>query len=236
MDIAGVERKANHMTVDSNVETQTGIEQDPVPPGVLDTVEVAIAEIAAGRMVIVVDDFDRENEGDLIMAAEKATPEALAFVIRHTGGVVCAPMPEHLADILELPPMTLVNEDTKGTAFTVTVDAADGITTGISAADRAVTLRRLADSATTASGLRRPGHVFPLRAKPGGVLERAGHTEAAVDLATLAGLSPVGIISEICHDDGTMARLPELRAFADQHGLTLISIDQLAAYRVAVGR
>jgi len=204
-------------------------------PAALDKVEIAISDIAAGRMVIVIDDFDRENEGDLIMAAEKATPEALAFMIRHTGGVVCAPITDSLADELELPPMTRVNEDAKGTAFTVTVDAAHGITTGISAADRAVTFRRLADSSTSASDLARPGHVFPLRARQGGVFERAGHTEAAVDLITLAGLRPVGIISEICHDNGTMARLPELRAFAYEHALTLISIEQLAAYRLTVG-
>jgi 3,4-dihydroxy 2-butanone 4-phosphate synthase/GTP cyclohydrolase II len=199
----------------------------------LDTIETALLEMAAGRPVVVVDDEDRENEGDIIFAAEHATPELLAFTIRYSSGVICAPMYDARADALDLPPMTAVNEDRKGTAFTVTVDAREGVTTGISAADRAHTIRLLAGPATTADDLTRPGHVFPLRARPGGVLERPGHTEAAVDLARLAGLTPVGVLVEIVNDDGTMARLPELRAFAREHGLAVISIADLIAYRTA---
>ncbi|MHB1802974.1 MAG: bifunctional 3,4-dihydroxy-2-butanone-4-phosphate synthase/GTP cyclohydrolase II, partial [Actinomycetes bacterium] len=197
----------------------------------LDRVEDAIAEIAAGRAVIVVDDEDRENEGDLVLAAAKATPELLAFMIRHTSGVVCVPMPGADLDRLELPPMTYVNQDRKHTAYSVSVDARWGISTGISAADRAHTIRVLADSATEPEELTRPGHVFPLRAVPGGVLRRAGHTEAAVDLARLAGLTPAGVICEVVNEDGTMARLPELVRFARAHGLLVISIADLIAHR-----
>jgi len=199
----------------------------------LDSVESALLELAAGRPVLVVDDEDRENEGDIIFAAEHATPELLAFTIRYSSGVVCVPMDDERADTLELPPMTAVNEDRKGTAFTVSVDAREGISTGISAADRAHTIRLLAGAGTRASELSRPGHVFPLRAKPGGVLERPGHTEAAMDLARLAGLTPVGVLVEVVNDDGTMARLPELRVFAAEHRLALISIADLIAYRTA---
>jgi 3,4-dihydroxy 2-butanone 4-phosphate synthase/GTP cyclohydrolase II len=199
----------------------------------LDSIETALLEIAAGRPVVVVDDEDRENEGDIIFAAEHATRELLAFTIRYSSGVICAPMDDERADALELPPMTAVNEDRKGTAFTVSVDAREGVSTGISAADRAHTIGLLADPATRAADLTRPGHVFPLRARPGGVLERAGHTEAAVDLARLAGLTPVGVLVEIVNDDGSMARLPELRVFAARHGLALISIADLIAYRTA---
>ncbi|MET9487381.1 3,4-dihydroxy-2-butanone-4-phosphate synthase [Nocardia sp. NPDC006630] len=198
-----------------------------------DELEDAVREIAAGRAVIVVDDEHRENEGDLIMAAELATPEALGFFIRYTGGVVCAPMPAERADLLGLPLMTSANEDEKQTAFTVTVDAVAGVVSGISAADRATTLRALAGSGTTAGDLQRPGHVFPLRAHPGGLAERQGHTEAGVELMRLAGLSPVAAISEVCHDNGSVMRLSDLRVFADTHGLKLISIDQLIA---AAGR
>jgi 3,4-dihydroxy 2-butanone 4-phosphate synthase/GTP cyclohydrolase II len=159
------------------------------------------------------------------------TPELLAFMIRHTSGVVCVPMEGRELDRLKLPPMTYVNEDRKHTAYAVSVDARDGITTGISAADRARTIRVLVDSATEPYELTRPGHVFPLRAVEGGVLRRTGHTEAAVDLARLAGLNPAGVIAEIVNDDGTMARLPELRRFADEHGLALVSIADLVAYR-----
>jgi 3,4-dihydroxy 2-butanone 4-phosphate synthase / GTP cyclohydrolase II len=201
--------------------------------GLLDTVETAIEQIAAGRPVVVVDDEDRENEGDIIFAAVHATPALLAFTVRYSSGVICAPMDEPRADALGLPPMTAVNEDRKGTAFTVTVDARHGVTTGISAADRAHTLRLLADPATGAGDLSRPGHVFPLRARPGGVLERPGHTEAAVDLARLAGLPAVGALVEIVNDDGTMARLPDLLGFAARHGLAIISIADLIAYRTA---
>jgi 3,4-dihydroxy 2-butanone 4-phosphate synthase/GTP cyclohydrolase II len=199
----------------------------------LDTIDAAIAQIAAGRPVVVVDDEDRENEGDIIFAAVHATPELLAFTVRYSSGVICAPMQDARADLLELPPMTAVNEDRKGTAFTVSVDARHGVSTGISAADRAHTIRLLADPATTAGDLTRPGHVFPLRARPGGVLERPGHTEAAVDLARLAGLPPIGVLVEIVNDDGTMARLPDLLAFAARHGLAIISIADLIAYRTA---
>ena len=196
-----------------------------------DTIERALAELQAGRPVVVVDDADRENEGDLVVAASKATPELLAFMIRHTSGVVCVPMEGRELDRLRLPPMTYVNEDRKGTAYTVSVDARHGITTGISAADRARTVRVLVDSATEPYELTRPGHVFPLRAVEGGVLRRPGHTEAAVDLARLAGLTPAGVIAEIVNDDGSMARLPQLVPFAQQHGLALVSIADLVAYR-----
>ncbi|PSK98637.1 GTP cyclohydrolase II /3,4-dihydroxy-2-butanone 4-phosphate synthase [Haloactinopolyspora alba] len=197
----------------------------------LDTVERAIADIRAGRAVIVVDDENRENEGDLIFAASRATPELMGFMIRHTSGVVCVPMPAAELDRLKLPPMTYVNEDRKGTAYSISVDARHGTTTGISAADRAQTARVLADSATEAFELTRPGHLFPLRAVDGGVLRRPGHTEAAVDLARLAGLSPAGAICEVVHDDGSMMRAPALREFADEHGLAMISIEDLIRHR-----
>ena len=197
----------------------------------LDTVESAIADIAAGRAVVVVDDEDRENEGDLIAAAQKSSPDLMGFIIRHTSGVVCVPMTGDHLDRLALPPMTAVNEDAKGTAYSVSVDARDGISTGISAADRARTARVLADSATEPWEITRPGHMFPLRAVAGGVLQRAGHTEAAVDLARLAGLNPVGVIAELVSDDGSMLRAPQCRAFADEHDLKMISIADLIAYR-----
>jgi 3,4-dihydroxy 2-butanone 4-phosphate synthase / GTP cyclohydrolase II len=197
----------------------------------LDTVERAIAEIAAGRPIVVVDDATRENEGDIVFAASKATPELLAFTIRYARGLICVPMLGEDLDRLQLPQMTSDNREHMGTAFTISVDARDGITTGISAADRARTIRALVDSATEPYEIVRPGHVFPLRYANGGVLRRAGHTEAAVDLARLAGLTPAGVVAEIFNDDGTMARLPQLRAFADEHGLALISIAQLIEYR-----
>jgi 3,4-dihydroxy 2-butanone 4-phosphate synthase / GTP cyclohydrolase II len=197
----------------------------------LDDVARAIADIAAGRPVVVIDDADRENEGDIIFAASKATPELLTFMIRYTSGVICVPMPGEMLDRLQLPLMTTQNAERMRTAYTISVDARDGVTTGISAADRARTIRTLADSATEPYEIVRPGHVFPLRYAPGGVLRRRGHTEAAVDLARLAGLTPAGVLAEIVNDDGTMARLPELRKFADDHGLALISIEQLISYR-----
>jgi 3,4-dihydroxy 2-butanone 4-phosphate synthase/GTP cyclohydrolase II len=197
----------------------------------LDDVPRAIAEIAAGRAVVVVDDADRENEGDIIFAASKATPELLAFTIRHTSGVICVPMPGAELDRLQLPLMTAQNKERMRTAFTVSVDARDGVTTGISAADRARTVRTLVDSATEPYELVRPGHIFPLRYAEGGVLRRPGHTEASVDLVRLAGLPPAGVLAEVVNDDGTMARLPALREFADRHGLALISIAQLIEYR-----
>ena len=197
----------------------------------LDDVDRAIKDIAAGRPVLVVDDEDRENEGDIIFAAQMATPELLAFMIRYTSGVICVPMREAELDRLQLPQMTAHNTEHHRTAFTVSVDARDRISTGISAADRAATIIKLVDPATTAADLVRPGHVFPLRYAEGGVLARAGHTEAAVDLARLAGLPEAGVLCEVVNDDGTMARLPELRAFANAHDLALISIEQLIEYR-----
>jgi 3,4-dihydroxy 2-butanone 4-phosphate synthase/GTP cyclohydrolase II len=197
----------------------------------LDPVERAVADIAAGKAVVVVDDEGRENEGDIIFAAAKATPELMAFTIRHSSGVICVPMPGDMLDRLEIPLMTPHNRDKLRTAYTISVDARDGVTTGISAADRAHTARVLADSATEPWELTRPGHVFPLRYREGGVLVRRGHTEAAVDLAKLAGLTPAGVLVEIVNDDGTMKRAPQLRAFADEHGLTMISIEDLVRYR-----
>ncbi len=195
------------------------------------TIEEALKEIAAGRPVVVVDDADRENEGDLIFAAQKATPELVAFMVRHSSGFICVPITESDADRLELPPMYYTNQDRRGTAYTVTVDAREGVSTGISAADRAHTIRLLAGAATGPTDLARPGHVVPLRAKPGGVLRRPGHTEAAVDLARLAGLRPAAVLCELVNDDGTMKRLPDLMAFAKEHGLALLTIADLIAYR-----
>lgn len=191
----------------------------------------AIAAFRRGEPVLVVDDEGRENEGDLIVAAELMTPQVMAFLIRHTGGVVCVAMDADRLDTLRLPQMVTTNEDPKGTAFTVSVDLRDGVTTGISATDRAATVRALADPAYTAEDFLRPGHVFPLRARSGGVLERSGHTEAAVDLTRLAGLRPAAVISEVVNDDGTMARRPDLRRFSAQHGLHLISVADLVRYR-----
>ena len=197
----------------------------------LDTVERAIADIAAGKAVVVVDDEDRENEGDIIFAASKATPELMAFTIRYSSGVICVPMPAAMLDRLEIPLMTPHNKDRLRTAYTISVDARDGVSTGISAADRAHTVRVLADSATEPWYITRPGQVSPLRYRGGGVLARRGHTEAGVDLATLAGLTPAGVLVEVVNDDGTMKRGPELRAFADEHGLAMISIEDLVRYR-----
>ncbi|MET9853031.1 bifunctional 3,4-dihydroxy-2-butanone-4-phosphate synthase/GTP cyclohydrolase II [Streptomyces sp. NPDC006450] len=199
----------------------------------LDPVEQAIRDIAAGRPVVVVDDEDRENEGDLVIAAEKATPEIIAFMMSECRGLICAPLEGDELERLELPQMVQHNTESMQTAFTVSVDAsgAHGVTTGISAADRATTLRLLADGVSGPADFVRPGHVFPLRAKPGGVLVRNGHTEAAVDLARLAGLRPAGAIVEIAGEDGVMLRLPELIPFARKHGLTIISIEDLIAYR-----
>jgi 3,4-dihydroxy 2-butanone 4-phosphate synthase/GTP cyclohydrolase II len=197
----------------------------------LDPVERAVAEVAAGRAVVVVDDEDRENEGDLIAAASRMTPQLMAFLIRHTSGVVCVPVTGDVLDRLAIPLMTPHNRERLRTAYTVSVDARDGVTTGISAADRTRTVRTLVDSATEPYELVQPGHVFPLRYREGGVLARPGHTEAAVDLARLAGLTPAGAIAEIVHEDGTMMRAPALREFADRHGLAMISIADLIAYR-----
>ncbi len=198
-----------------------------------DTIERAVADIAAGKAVVVVDDEGRENEGDLIFAAEKATPELVAFMIRYTSGYICVPLTGADCDRLGLPPMYSMNQDKHGTAYTVSVDAREGISTGISAADRATTMRLLADPASRADEFTRPGHVVPLRAKDGGVLRRPGHTEAAVDLARMAGLSPAGVICEIVSqkNEGDMARTEELRIFADEHELALISIADMIAWR-----
>ena len=196
----------------------------------LDSIAAAAEAIAAGRAVVVVDDEDRENEGDIVFAAQHATTELMGFTVRYTSGVVCVPLPGSYADRLNLPPMTAVNEDAKGTAYTVSCDAAAGTSTGISAADRALTSRVLADPASEPADLNRPGHIFPLRADDGGVRARRGHTEAAVELARLAGCTPVGVIAELVHDDGTMMRLPALREFADEHGLVLVSIEDLVAF------
>jgi 3,4-dihydroxy 2-butanone 4-phosphate synthase / GTP cyclohydrolase II len=198
---------------------------------VFDDVDRAIKDIAEGRPVVVVDDADRENEGDIILAASLATPELLAFMIRYTSGVICVPLPGAELDRLHLPLMTSQNTEHMRTAFTLSVDAREGVTTGISAADRAATIARLVDPQTTAQDLVRPGHIFPLRYAEGGVLRRPGHTEAAVDLARLAGLPAAGVLAEVVNDDGTMARLPELRTFANTHGLALISIEQLVEHR-----
>jgi len=197
----------------------------------LATVEEALAALRAGRPVLVTDDEDRENEGDVILAAETLTSEWMAWTIRHSSGYICAPMPDEVADRLALPLMVPDNRDPLRTAYTVTVDAAEGITTGISAADRAHTVRTLADPAATADSLIRPGHVVPLRAKDGGVLVRPGHTEATVDLCRLAGLTPVGAIGELVNDDGTMMRLPAVLELGAEHDLPVITIAQLVAWR-----
>ena len=196
-------------------------------------VEQAIADIAAGKPVVVVDDEDRENEGDLVFAAEHATPQLLAFMVRYTSGYICVPLTEPDCQRLDLPPMYHTNQDRRGTAYRVTVDAREGVSTGISAVDRARTIRLLADPDSTPADFSRPGHVVPLGAKEGGVLRRPGHTEAAVDLARLAGLRPAGVICEIVSqkEDGEMARRDELEAFAAEHDLTLISVADLVAYR-----
>jgi 3,4-dihydroxy 2-butanone 4-phosphate synthase / GTP cyclohydrolase II len=196
-------------------------------------IEQAVAIIAAGGIVIVVDDADREDEGDLVMAADAVTPESMAFFVNHTSGVVCVPMLGEDLDRLELPPMVARNQDPKGTAYTVSVDARVGTTTGISAADRTRTVRVLADPASTPDDVTRPGHVFPLRYHPGGVLRRPGHTEAAVDLAMLAGRRPAGVIAELVNPDGTMQRFADIARFADEHGLAVVTIADLVAHRRA---
>jgi len=195
------------------------------------SIEEAIAEIAAGRMVIVVDDEGRENEGDFMMAASMATPEAVNFMATFGRGLICLPLTAERLDALDIPPMTGENTSEHGTAFHVSIGAKGRITTGISAADRAATIRAAIDPKTTPEDISRPGHVFPLRARPGGVLERAGHTEAAVDLARLAGLYPAGVICEIMNPDGTMARRPELEAVAAGHGLKLVTVEDLIRFR-----
>jgi 3,4-dihydroxy 2-butanone 4-phosphate synthase / GTP cyclohydrolase II len=199
----------------------------------LDKIEDALKAFAQGALLVVVDDENRENEADLIQAAQLATVESIGFIVRYTSGVICVPMPGADLNRLNLPPMTLFNEDVKQTAFTVSVDASEGISTGISAADRAKTIHVLADPKSSSQDLRRPGHIFPLRAVEGGVLRRAGHTEAAVDLAEMSKLRPIGVLCELVHDDGSMMRADAARDFADKHGLLMISIADLISYRRA---
>ncbi|MBB3462622.1 3,4-dihydroxy-2-butanone-4-phosphate synthase [Rhizobium sp. BK377] len=194
-------------------------------------IEDAIAAIARGEIVVVVDDRDRENEGDLIIASEAITPQAIAFMMNYARGLICVAMEGERLDELQIPQMVPNNTELLKTAFTVSVDYIPETTTGISAADRAATVRALIAETSRPEDFARPGHIFPLRAHPNGVLSRPGHTEAAVDLARLAGLSPSGVICEVANDDGTMARLPELERFAERHGLHLITIEDLIAYR-----
>jgi 3,4-dihydroxy 2-butanone 4-phosphate synthase/GTP cyclohydrolase II len=200
-------------------------------PMSLDRIEDAIAAIAAGELIVVVDDEDRENEGDLVMAAEKAKPDQVAFMIRHTSGILCTPLTAEDAARLHLAPMVQVNNAPLETAFTVSIDYRHGLTTGISAEERTATIRALANNNAGAADFVRPGHIFPLVGKPGGVLARSGHTEAAIDVARLAGLSPVGLLAELVNDDGTVKRLPELIAFARAHKLRIVSIADLIQYR-----
>ena len=195
------------------------------------SIDDAVAALGRGEIVVVVDDEDRENEGDLIMAAEHATPEAIAFFVRHTSGVICAPLTGDRLDELDVPLMVHDNTESHRTAFTASVDLIHGTSTGISAADRSATIRALTDPATRPSDLARPGHIFPLRYSDGGVLKRAGHTEAAVDLARMAGCYPAGVLCEIVKDDGTMARVPDLVEFCREHGLLMVSIAQLIKHR-----
>ncbi|OWV83092.1 3,4-dihydroxy-2-butanone-4-phosphate synthase [Rhizobium sp. R693] len=196
-------------------------------------IEEAVAAITRGEIVVVVDDRDRENEGDLVIASDAITPEAIAFMMNHARGLICVAMEGERLDELDIPLMVAHNTETLKTAFTVSVDYIPETTTGISAADRAATVRALVRQESGPNDFARPGHIFPLRAHPGGVLSRPGHTEAAVDLAKLAGLSPSGVICEVANDDGTMARLPELEKFAEKHGLRLITIEDLIAYRTS---
>ncbi len=202
----------------------------------LNSVADLLDELRAGRMVVVMDDEDRENEGDLIMAAEHVTPEAVAFMIRHTSGIICVPMEEEQLARLELPQMVPVNSESHRTAFTVSVDLRSGTTTGVSSGDRAATIRALADSSAAPADFARPGHIFPLRSRRGGVLVRAGHTEASVDLCRLAGLKPVGVLCEVMNDDGSMARRPQLQEFARRHRLKVGTIADLIRHRLRIER
>ena len=200
------------------------------------TIDEAIEDIAKGKMVILVDDEDRENEGDLCMAAEKVTPEAINFMAKYGRGVICLSLTPERTEELRLPMMTDDNTSSFGTAFTVSIEAKKGVTTGISAADRATTILTAINPATKAEDIARPGHIFPLRAKPGGVLQRAGQTEGSVDLARLAGLKQSGVICEIMSDDGTMARVPELLEFARSHHMKIVTIKDLIQYRIRMER
>ena len=196
------------------------------------SIEDAVKEIREGRMIIIVDDEDRENEGDLVCAAEKATPEMINFMARHARGLICLPLTEERCDELHLTTQVADNTSFLGTAFTVSIDARKGVTTGISVSDRATTIQVAVDPQTRPQDLARPGHIFPLRAKKGGVLVRPGQTEASVDIARIAGLYPAGVICEIMNEDGTMSRLPQLEAFAEQHGLKMVSVAELVRYRI----
>jgi 3,4-dihydroxy 2-butanone 4-phosphate synthase/GTP cyclohydrolase II len=210
----------------------------PVLPGLLKgsmplaTIDEAVEDIRDGKMIIIVDDEDRENEGDLVCAAEKVTPEIIGFMAVHGRGLICMPLTEERCDELQLSPQTSNNTSSMGTAFTVSIEAREGVTTGISAADRAKTILTAVNPASTAGDLARPGHIFPLRAKRGGVLVRVGQTEASVDIARIAGLQPAAVICEIMNDDGTMARMPDLEVFAEKHGLKIVSVADLVRYRV----
>ncbi|HEY2036071.1 MAG TPA: 3,4-dihydroxy-2-butanone-4-phosphate synthase [Steroidobacteraceae bacterium] len=207
----------------------------PAPPAGsvgLNSVEEIVADFRAGRMVLIMDDEDRENEGDLIMAAELATPEAVAFMIRHGSGIICVPMEEDRLARLDLPQMVASNSESHRTAFTISVDARAGTTTGVSSGDRTATIHALADIRSKPQDFARPGHIFPLRSRRGGVLVRTGHTEAAADLCRLAGLQPVGVICEVMNEDGTMARRPQLEAFAQRHGVKIGTIADLIRYRL----
>jgi len=207
-----------------------------VEKGKINTIEEALEDIAKGRMVILVDDEDRENEGDLCMAAEKVTPEAINFMAKYGRGLICLSLTPQKVDDLKLPMMTDNNTSSFGTAFTVSIEAKKGVTTGISAHDRAVTILAAIDPKTKPEDIAKPGHVFPLRAKPGGVLQRAGQTEGSVDLAKLAGLNPSGVICEIMNDDGSMARMPQLMEFSKQHKIKLITVKDLIKYRMRAER
>ncbi|MGC2235564.1 MAG: 3,4-dihydroxy-2-butanone-4-phosphate synthase [Pyrinomonadaceae bacterium] len=198
----------------------------------LATIEEAAADIAAGKMIIIVDDEDRENEGDLVCAAEKVTPEIINFMVTHARGLICLPLTEERCDELHLPPQTSNNTSSMGTAFTISIEARTGVTTGISAADRARTILTAVNPDSKPLDLARPGHIFPLRAKNGGVLVRVGQTEASVDIARIAGCRPAGVVCEIMNDDGTMARMPELEKFAAKHDLKIISVAELVRYRI----
>ena len=205
--------------------------EETMDRGVFSPIDEALEDIRAGRMVIVVDDADRENEGDFVMAAERATPDAINFMVTHGRGIVCMPVTPARLDELRIPLMVSKNNESHGTAFAVSIDTQGRTTTGTSAFDRAATVRSIADPALRAEDIRMPGHVFPLMAQEGGVLKRAGHTEATVDLARLAGLYPAGVLCEVLHPDGSMARMPELLAVAEEHGLKIISIADLIEYR-----
>ena len=198
--------------------------------------EAAIAAIKAGQGVLIVDDEDRENEGDLIYAAETITPQQMALLIRECSGIVCLCLTDEKADALQLEPMVKNNTNKNGTAFTVTIEAAKGVTTGVSASDRVTTIRAAIAPDAKPEDLNRPGHIFPLRARPGGVLERRGHTEVTCDLARLAGLAPAGVLCELTNEDGTMARLPEVAAFARKHGMPLATVEDIAQYRMETGK